>query len=85
MNYYYPYQNICPNTVPYVQLINQHIANDISGYGLLVDVFSAFGGAGVPNPNICPYTWMCSLFHDIHATDAGYRVIASAFENTVGY
>ncbi|HZS79309.1 MAG TPA: SGNH/GDSL hydrolase family protein [Ktedonobacteraceae bacterium] len=85
MNYYDPYQNICPNTVPYVQLINQHIANDISGYGLLVDVFSAFGGAGVPNPNICPYTWMCSLFHDIHATDAGYRVIASAFENTVGY
>jgi hypothetical protein len=47
-----------------------------------VDVFTAFGGPGVPNPNICTYTWMCTappLGPDIHATDLGYRVIADTF------
>jgi lysophospholipase L1-like esterase len=85
MNYYDPYQNICPNTVAYSQTVNQHIANDVSGYGTVADVFSAFGGATTPNPNICSYTWECSIFHDIHSTDTGYSVIASTFENTVGY
>ncbi len=85
MNYYDPYQNLCPNTVPYIQSINQHIASDVNGYGTVADVFGAFGGAATPNGNICSYTWECSIFHDIHSTDTGYSVIASAFENTVGY
>jgi len=85
MNYYDPYQNLCPNTVPYIQSINQHIASDVNGYGTVADVFGAFGGATTPNGNICSYTWECSIFHDIHSTDTGYSVIASAFENTVGY
>ena len=85
MNNYDPYQNLCPNTVSYVQTINQHLANDVSGYGSMVDVFSAFGGATVPDPNTCSYTWICSVFHDIHPQTQGYSVIASAFENGVGY
>ncbi|MGH2494773.1 MAG: SGNH/GDSL hydrolase family protein [Ktedonobacteraceae bacterium] len=85
MNYYDPYQNICPNTVPDIQLLNQHLAADVQGFGTIVDVFSAFGGAGVPNNNICNYTWMCSIFKDIHATTQGYSVIANAFENGTGY
>lgn len=85
MNYYDPYQNICPSTVPNVQEINQHIVNDVRGYGILVNVFGAFGGAKVPNKNICTYTWMCSIFTDIHATTTGYSVIATAFENRAGY
>lgn len=85
MNYYDPYQNICPNTVPDIQLINSHLAADVQGYGIIVDVFDAFGGAGVPNNNICNYTWMCSIFNDIHATSKGYSVIAGAFENGTGY
>jgi lysophospholipase L1-like esterase len=85
MNYYDPYQNICPNTVSYVQTINQHLANDISGYGVIVNVFKSFGGPTTPNPNICPYTWMCSIFKDIHPTTKGYSVIASTFENGTGY
>ncbi|WP_376793829.1 SGNH/GDSL hydrolase family protein [Thermogemmatispora sp.] len=85
MNYYDPYQNKCPNTVPYTQQLNEHLASDVQGFGVLVDVFSAFGGATVPNNNICSYTWMCSVFHDIHATDKGYQVIAQSFEQTVGY
>ena len=85
MNYYDPYQNICPNTVPDIQLINRHLAADVQGFGIIVDVFDAFGGAGVPNNNICNYTWMCSFFNDIHATTKGYSVIARAFENGTGY
>lgn len=85
MNYYDPYQNICPNTVAYVQEINQHIANDANGFGLVVNVFGSFGGAKTPNKNICSYTWMCSIFTDIHATDKGYSVIATTFEKGTGY
>jgi lysophospholipase L1-like esterase len=85
MNYYDPYQNVCPNTVPYIQEINAHLAADASGYATLVDVFTPFGGATTPNPNICNYTWMCSIFNDIHAKSAGYSVMASAFERAVGY
>ncbi len=85
MNYYDPYQNSCPNTVSYIQIFNQHLARDVNGYGSLADVFSAFGGAITPNANICKYTWECGIFHNVHSTDAGYSVIASAFERTVGY
>ena len=85
MNYYDPLQNVCPNTVPLVQLVNQHLANDVRGFGIIVDVFDAFGGTTTPNPNICSFTWMCSIFHDIHAKDQGYSVIASAFELGTGY
>jgi hypothetical protein len=85
MNYYDPYQNICPQDVPYIQTINQHLANDVNGFGTIVDVFSAFGGANTPNKHICSYTWMCSIFHDIHATTTGYKVIASTFEQGTGY
>lgn len=86
MNYYDPYQNICPNTVPYAEELNQHLANDASGFGVtIVDVFTAFGGATTPNKHICSYTWMCSIFQDIHGTDRGYSVMATTFENGVGY
>lgn len=84
-NYYDPYQNQCPNTVAYMQAFNQHVARDVSGYAALADVFDAFGGAKTPNPTICKYTWQCSAFRNVHATDAGYSVIASAIEQAAGY
>ncbi len=85
MNYYDPYQNLCPNTVSYMQVFNQHLARDVNGYGSIADVFSAFGGVTAPNTHICSYTWECSIFHNVHSTDAGYSVIASAFERVAGY
>lgn len=85
MNYYDPYQNICPNTVSYIQEINTHLAADAGSYATMVNVFTPFGGATTPNHNICNYTWMCSIFKDIHAKSAGYTVMASAFERAVGY
>ena len=85
MNYYDPYQNICPKQVSYIQKFNEHLAEDVKGFGVISDVFSAFGGSKTPNPNICSYTWMCSIFHDIHATNKGYSVMATAFEKSTGY
>ena len=85
MNYYDPFQNACPTTVSYVRQLNQHLANDVKGYGTMVDVFSAFGGARTPNPNLCTYTWICSAFQDVHSRDKGYSVIAQAIESRVGY
>lgn len=86
MNYYDPYQNQCPNSVTYVQQLNAHLASDAAQFGVPVsDVFTAFGGAAVPDPNTCTYTWICSSYQDIHATNTGYGVIAGAFEAETGY
>jgi lysophospholipase L1-like esterase len=82
MNYYDPFQNICPASVPFTQTLNQHLAADVNGFGIIVDVFGAFGGATTPNPNICTYTWVCTpapLGPNIHPTDQGYSVIADTF------
>ncbi len=86
MNYYNPYQNICPKQVSYIEQFNQHLAHDVEAFGVIADVYSAFGGSKTPNPNICHYTWMCSrIFHDIHATSKGYKVMATSFERSTGY
>jgi lysophospholipase L1-like esterase len=90
MNYYDAFQNICqgPASAQFVQdfnTFNTHLANDVSQFGIIVDVFSAFGGATTPNPNLCashlPYTWVCGPppGPDIHPTDLGYSVIADTF------
>ena len=86
MNYYDPYQNTCANSLAYVQELNSHLAADAAQFNVPVsDVFTAFGGVTTPNPNTCNYTWMCSSFHDIHANDTGYGVIAGAFKSRTGY
>lgn len=86
MNYYYPYQNLCPNLLPFSQLFNASIAAVAKQNGIPVaDVFTAFGGPTTPNPNICTYTWICSSKHDIHPTTQGYKVIAQTFESLSGY
>lgn len=50
MNYYDPLQNFCPNTVPFTQTLNQHLAADVSGFGIIVDVFTAFVGGRRTKP-----------------------------------
>lgn len=85
MNYYDPFQNVCPNTLPLIQTLNTHLASDVQGLGTLVDIFGAFGGSATPNPNLCSYTWTCSappLGPDIHPTTTGYQVMAHAIEGS---
>lgn len=88
-NYYDPEQNLCPNLVSVSQEINQHIANDASSFGvIMVDIFTAFGGAATPNPNIPTLTWIGSNFPlalAIHPRSVGYQLMATTIENTVGY
>lgn len=86
MNYYDPFQDLCPNTVSYAQTLNQHLANDVNGFGIIVDVFTAFGGPGVPNYTLCADTWMCPASQqmpDIHPTKTGYQVIANTFATAI--
>lgn len=89
MNYYDPYQNQCaanPDVLAKLEIFNDHIASDAAAYDVPVaDVFTAFGGDTTPNPDLCTYTWMCSLFNDIHATSTGYSVMEGAFEGATGY
>jgi hypothetical protein len=86
MNYYDPFQNICPNLVKYTKILNQHLAKDVQGFGDIVDVFRAFGGSATPNPHICKLTWMCApppLGPNIHATTRGYQVIGETFLSNI--
>jgi|SRR5579884_2735181 len=89
MTYYDPYQNQCasnPNVLADLETMNADIQSDAATYNARVaDVSTAFGGATTPNPNICSYTWMCASQHDIHASNTGYSVMASAFESAAGY
>ena len=86
MNCYFPYQNTCPSLLSDVETFNQHLAANAQQNGVPVaDVFGALGGATVPNPNLCTYTWICSSYHDIHSTSQGYDVIAQQVENALGY
>jgi lysophospholipase L1-like esterase len=87
IDYYDPYQNVCPNTVPYFQELNAHLVADAAAFSnavVFVDVFASFGGAATPNPNTCNYTWICAV-NDIHATTAGYQVMANDIEQAAGY
>jgi len=86
MNYYDPFQNICPNLVKYTRMLNQHLAVDVQGFGAIVNVFQAFGGSDTPNPHICKLTWMCAappLGPNIHPTTRGYQVIATTFLDNI--
>ncbi|HEX6507435.1 MAG TPA: SGNH/GDSL hydrolase family protein [Chloroflexota bacterium] len=92
MNYYDPFENQCmtanPDVLAKLELFNAAIAQDAAAYNVPVaKVFEAFGGDTTPNanPNICTDTWMCSSYNDIHATTAGYSVIAGAFDSALGY
>lgn len=83
LNSYNPFQKVCPNVTVFIKTLNNHLANDIKGFGILVDIFTAFGGAA----NICQYTGMCdanlnpfTLQLDMHPTTLGYQVMAHAVE-----
>ncbi len=93
MLYYDPYENACPNSLPFARTLNMHLQYDAGNFGLkTANAFLAIKpGFTTPNPNICTDTWMCAA-NDIHATGGrwdepgnGYGKIAQAFMNAVGY
>jgi lysophospholipase L1-like esterase len=83
LNSYSPFQKVCPNMTVFIKILNNHLANDVKGFGVLADIFTAFGGVS----NVCLYTGMCDINLnpmtvqlDIHPTTLGYQVIAHAVE-----
>lgn len=69
--YYNPFVQACPNTDQYLQEVNDRITAVARRHRAhVVAVADAFAG------RTCELTWMCSRYRDIHATTAGYQVIA---------
>lgn len=85
LNYYNPYVKVCPDSVAFVHMLNDHLLADAAQFKIpVVDVYNAFGGDTGMAGNICTLTWYCSAEHDIHPTALGYRTIADAVEKTLG-
>lgn len=88
LNYYDPFAQVCPDSTAFIQVLNAHLAADAARFRLRVaDVFDAFGGNKLSAQFVCTYTWYClaTYGHDFHPTTSGYRVIAQAVEQAVGY
>lgn len=85
LNYYDPYQQMCPNTMQYIQVFNQDLATDAGSLATPVDIFSPFAKQDTSASGVCTYTWMCSNVKDIHPTKAGYTLMADALERATGY
>jgi lysophospholipase L1-like esterase len=86
LNYYNPFARACPNSAPFIHLLNSHLAADAAQFKIpVVDVYDvAFGGDAEMASKICSYTWYCSVYQDIHPTNAGYAAIAQAVEVSLG-
>ncbi|HEX9036194.1 MAG TPA: GDSL-type esterase/lipase family protein [Ktedonobacterales bacterium] len=85
LNYYNPFAIKCPNSPPFVHLINDHLVTDAATFKIpVVDVYTAFGGDAHQTDKLCQRTWMCSSPPDVHPTNAGYAQIASAVEYALG-
>jgi lysophospholipase L1-like esterase len=81
LNYYNPFAKECPDSAPFIHRLNDHLAADAAKFRVsVVDVYNAFGGDMGTASNICSFTWMCSSFHDVHPTSAGYQQIAKAVQ-----
>lgn len=83
LNSYDPFLKVCPNVAIFIKTLNNHLANDVRGFGILVDVFTAFSNAS----HVCLYTGMCdsnlnptTVQLDVHPTTLGYQMIARAVE-----
>lgn len=81
VEYYNPFQPLCPNTTPYVQKLNNHLAEDAERYAQTVSIFNSIDKT---NASVCQLTWICNpTYHDIHPNSQGYAVIADRIYQTI--
>ncbi len=80
MLYYNPYAAANPSSNALAQALNAVIATAALAHGArLADAFTPFNLA-LPQPQtLCTLTLFCTALHDVHASDAGYQVIADQF------
>jgi lysophospholipase L1-like esterase len=80
MQYYDPFALVAPSSVAITQVLNQEIATAAAANGAKVaDAFTPFNVAPPQPATLCALTLFCTALHDIHASDAGYAVIAQQF------
>ena len=88
MEYYNPYFVVAPTSDAVAKALNAVIAQAAAKHGArLADAFTPFNGASTPQAeaaSICTLTLMCPG-GDVHASDAGYAVIAQQFWAASGY
>jgi lysophospholipase L1-like esterase len=78
--YYDPYAAVTPSSVAVTLALNQAIATAAAANGAKVaDAFTPFNLAPPQPATLCALTLFCTALHDIHASDAGYAVIARQF------
>jgi len=74
-----------PASVAPTLALNAIIDKTAARYNVKVaNMFAAFN-TPVQNPLLCNLTYICSPFHDIHPTIAGYRLMTEVFAGTLGY
>jgi lysophospholipase L1-like esterase len=86
MTYYNPYALIDPSTNTGAEALNAAIAADATAAGgRVADAFTPFDLAAAEPATLCALTLMCTPLQDIHASDAGYMVIAQQFWSASDY
>ena len=80
MTYYDPYAAVAPQSLAITHALNNAIRTAAAAHGVRVaDAFTPIN-LGQPQPaTLCALTLVCTALHDIHASDAGYAVIAQQF------
>lgn len=86
MQYYNPFAVLDPTTNAGAESLNSALAGAAATVrGRLADAFTPFNLAPAEPATLCALTLFCTSLHDIHASDAGYLVIAQQFWVASGY
>jgi len=86
MQYYDPFALIAPSSLATTQALNNAIGTAAAANGAKVaDAFTPFNLAPPQPATLCALTLFCTALHDIHASDAGYAVIAQQFWAVSGF
>ena len=80
MQYYDPFAAAFPASVDGLLALNNVIATAAGAHGArLADAFAPINLAQPQPATLCALTLFCTALHDVHASDAGYAVIAQQF------
>src|SRR2546426_273360 len=86
MAYYDPYAAVAPQSIAITGALNHAITIAAAAHGARVaDAFTPINLAQPQPATLCALTLFCTALHDVHASDAGYAVIAQQFWAASGY
>lgn len=86
MQYYNPFAVLSTDTSAFVLALNGVLAQAATSHGArLADAFAPFNLAPNEPATLCALTLFCTPLNDVHASDAGYGVIAQQFWAASGY